>query len=97
MTFREAVARLDDLDPHLTIYAENGADADATSEAVIALDPEDGSVPAEADGMKYVLEVIEAQEVTQVWQEWRDGREPTLDQRCEAILHYAKHDTYLPA
>jgi hypothetical protein len=35
-------------------------------------------------------------EVLQVWTRWRDGRTPTDDEACEAVVHYAEHDAYLP-
>ena len=96
MTLRELVERLDELDDGLTLYAKGGIGAGADSPAVAAFEPEDGSVPPEAAGMSYVLEVLGALEVVEVWSEWRDGREPTTDDMLEAILHYAKNDAYLP-
>ena len=96
MTFEELIGRLDELDDELTLYASGGWRATAASPAVAALEPQDGSLPAEADGMEYLLEVAIAREVVEVWSAWRDGREPTTADKCEAILHYARHDAYLP-
>jgi hypothetical protein len=97
VTLREVIERLDELDEEHTIYAVGGPDANAESPAVAAFEPEDGSLPREADGMTYVLEVADAQEVVDVWREWREGREPTVDERVHAVLYYARNDAYLPA
>lgn len=95
MTFAELVERLDALDDDLTIYAAESWSE--TSNAVAAREPEDGSLPPEAAGMRYVLEVSIAREVIEVWSKWRGGAVPTTSERCEAILHYAENDSYLPA
>jgi hypothetical protein len=96
MTLSALIERLDGLDEDDTIYAVGGPDADGNSPAVAAFEPEDGSLPAEAEGMAYVLEVAVAREVVDVWREWRDGREPALDERVAAILYYARNDAYMP-
>lgn len=96
MTLEELLGRLEDLDGMLTIYAEGGAAATPDSRAVAEREPGDGSRPLEAHGLDYLLEVAVAQEVVAVWRAWRAGREPTAEQRCEAIAHYARDDTYLP-
>lgn len=97
MTLRELVDRLDQLDEELTLYAVGGPDASPDSPATAAREPEDGSLPPDAEAMDYLLEVADAQEVIDVWRKWRDGREPTADERCQAIVHYARNDAYLPA
>jgi hypothetical protein len=96
MTFRELVTRLEQMDDELTLYAVGGPNASPDSPAIAAREPDDGSLPAEAEGMDYVLEVADAQDVIDVWREWRDGRDPTADERCEAISYYARNDAYLP-
>ena len=95
-TLRELVGRLDELDREVTLYAEGGRDAQPDAPAVAAIEPEDGSLPPEADGLDYVLEVFIARDVLDVWSKWREGRQPTTDEACEAILHYARRDAYLP-
>ena len=99
ITLREVVAALQRTDEELTVYAAGGPDASPSSSAVVALDPDEGGVPIEAAtaGLSYVLDVAQALRVLDVWSDWRDGREPTVDEQCEAILYYAKHDAYLPA
>ena len=95
-TVADLVARLDELADDLTIYAEGGSSAGAGSRAVAVIGPEGGEfVLAEDPELHYLLEVDLAREAVQVWSAWRDGREPTLEERCEAILHYARNDAYL--
>jgi|tagenome__1003787_1003787.scaffolds.fasta_scaffold20539343_2 hypothetical protein len=96
MTLRQLIEQLDELDDALLLYAEGGVHAGPDSTAVAACEPEDGSVPPGAEGMAYVLEVDGARDVVRVWQEWRDGRVPTTDDKCDAILHYARQDAFLP-
>ncbi len=47
-------------------------------------------------GFAYLLEAGLAHEGIAVWSRWRDGAQPTGLQKCEAVLHYATHDAYLP-
>lgn len=44
----------------------------------------------------YFLEVFIAKEVLDVWKNWRNERIPTADERCEALIYYAKNDAYIP-
>lgn len=49
-----------------------------------------------ATGLDYLLEVAIARDVIATWTSWRAGKTPTPTQACEAVLHYATHDSYLP-
>lgn len=46
-------------------------------------------------GLAYLLEVELAKEVLAVWSSWRHGAEPNAQQKCQAVIHYAEHDSYL--
>ena len=98
MVLVDVVAQLLDLPGEATIYAAGGHLASLGSTAVVAFEPEDGSVPAEAEaeGLAYVLEVDEAQEVVRVWSAWRDGRIPSIEEATQAILFYAANDAFMP-
>jgi len=85
---------LDEIDDDLTIYAARPWHV--ASRAVVVNEPEDGSVPSEAAGMAYVLEVRLAREVIRVWSEWRGGATARDEDAVAAVLHYAQNDTYLP-
>jgi hypothetical protein len=91
----ELVADLPRLDDALTIYSARDREWAADSEAIAIQAPEDGSLPAEAVGFVYLLEVDQAKEVLEVWSEWRGGRTPTLAECVEAIVYYAVNDAYL--
>ncbi len=97
MTLAELLERASELDDELTVYAEGGPDATASSRAVAGVEPEDGSVPPEAEGLEYLLEAEQTKEVIEVWSEWRDGTDPSIQDRVEAVTYYAKHDAFLPA
>jgi hypothetical protein len=43
-----------------------------------------------------VLEVDIAKDVLKVWRQWRSGTTPTVPQICQASIHYAKNDAFLP-
>ena len=87
---------LDDLEDNLTVYASSHGEWQAESLAVAATEPDDGSIPPEASGMTYLLEVPLAKEAIRVWSEWRGGATPTTADRVEAVVHFAKHDAFLP-
>jgi hypothetical protein len=65
----------------------------STSATLVPEDAED-DVPS---GVRYLLEVTLAREVVEVWSNWRGGILPNVDQKCEAVIYYARNDTYLPA
>jgi hypothetical protein len=97
MTLRDVLAQLEDLDEDSTIYVDGGAEAELAARAVVDVEPEDGGIPADADGLDYLLEVSLAKEVLDVWRQWRDGRSPSVVERHEAVMYYAANDAYLPA
>jgi hypothetical protein len=94
-TLRQVVARLDELDEELIIYVEGRDNWSMSTPAVALSKMPDGDVPLERDGLRYFLEVDLAREVVEVWIEWRDGRVPTIEEACAAIIHYAENDAYL--
>ena len=92
VTLRGLIARLDEFGEDETIYADS---ATPTARAVVATEPDDGSAPV--PGLEYLLEIAAAREAIEVWQAWRPGREPTLEDKLEAVLYYAQNDAWLPA
>lgn len=65
------------------------------SQALAAIEPEDGSLPAGAEGMAYLLEVSLINDVLAAWSRHRSGTTPTLQEACNAVIHYATHDAFL--
>ena len=96
MTLIELLDNLNDMEDDLTIYATADPEWSELSEAVVCPDADEGSIPPEAQGKKYLLEVFLAKAVVDVWQKWRDGRKPSAHEKFEAIVFYAKNDAYLP-
>jgi len=95
MKLVDLLQQLDNLDEDQTIYIEEDSWS-GTSEVVVSFEPDDGSIPPEAAGKKYLLEVDLAGEVLEVWSDWRAGREPTPKDMVEAIIYYARNDAYMP-
>jgi hypothetical protein len=87
-TLLELIRALDTLPPETTLYAAKPWSP--TSEAAVADDDEPPM------GLDYLLEVDLAQQTAVVWSDWRNGARPTELERCEAVIHYAAHDAYLP-
>jgi hypothetical protein len=94
-TLGQIVARLDDLDEELIIYVVGRDNWTMSTPAMALPEMPDGDVPLERDGLHYFLEVNLAREAVEVWSAWRDGRVPTLDEACAAIIYYADNDAYL--
>ena len=95
MTLGEILDSLDALDEDLTINAPEARPLTADSPAVTAMEPDDGSMPPEAVGLSYLLEIFLAKEALEVWSNWRGSRVPTTAERVEAIAYYADNDAYL--
>jgi len=92
LTLRDVIEQLGEFGDDETIYAESPT---PTALAAVATEPADGAPPAA--GLEYLLEVVAAREAIDVRQAWRPGREPTLEDKLEAVLYYAENDAWLPA
>ena len=95
MTLREAVQRLAELDDEVTIYVQ-GAPEDWTPDSDAAVGVEDveaevESLPPEAEGRTYFLEVAVAREVLSGWASNLDHG-PTLQETVERLIYYARYD-----
>lgn len=66
------------------------------SRALLALEESPEGDEAVKSGFVYLLDVFEVRDVLEVWSEWRHGVSPSEEQKCEAVIHYATHDAYLP-
>ena len=84
MLLAEVIERLQDLGQTATIYAQKPWTAG--SRCVVAVEPEDGSLPAEARGLDYFLEVDLALEARTVG---------TAGTSIDRVIYYATHDAYL--
>jgi hypothetical protein len=86
------IDKIGEFDDDLVVYAPAGAQVSAGT-PVYLVDEENEDPPA---GTEYVLELSLMQDVIRVWSKWRNGAVPTIPQACEAVLHYAKYDAFLP-
>jgi hypothetical protein len=95
MTLREAIQRLAEFDNDATIYVQ-GVPESWTPESDAGVGVEDveaevESLPPEADGRTYFLEVAVAKEVLSGWTGNLDHA-PTLGETVERLINYARYD-----
>jgi hypothetical protein len=89
----QIIGAMEEFGDELIVYAPAGVRV-LPETPVYLVDEENGEPPA---GTVYVLGLILVKEVLRVWSAWRNGAKPSIAQACEAVLHYAKYDAYLPA
>lgn len=92
-TLADILRDIGDLDGDWTIFAEEPWHADSSAECV------DGTAlvePATVGEKVYFLEVDLARDVLAVWRDWRQGREPSLPEFVQAVIHYAEQDAFIP-
>jgi hypothetical protein len=92
MNLQDAVRDLASLPRKATIYVARGENVVSSSTPALLV-MSDEEPPAD---WRYLLEVLIAREVVEVWSAWRDGRAPSVEQACEAIVYYAENDAYQP-
>ncbi len=96
MILKEIVNRLDEFDDETYIFTQM-PDPTGESKAILVpfrkIDDERVDLPFE---MIYLLEVEIAKDVIKAWSFMRDGRIPSLEEKVQAIIFYAKNDAYLP-
>ncbi len=97
MKLLDLINRIDEFDNDSVIFVPINTRPEENTEVlvrkIIIIDEPPGIQTP--DGMQYLLEVELAKEVIQVWKDWRNGKEPTLQEKYQAVLYYAKHDAYL--
>src|SRR4051794_14961302 len=95
VTLREAMNRLDEFAGNTTLYIEGDrSEWHAESDTAVGVEDVEAaieSLPPEAEGRSYFLEVAIAREVLSGW-EANLGRKPTLDEKVERIIYYARFD-----
>ena len=91
MTIEDTTRRLGEFDESHTIYAARPWQS--SSLAVVAPEPDDGSVPVEAQRQScgYFLEVSIASEFLTDWRASL-GREPSVAEACGRLIQYAEND-----
>jgi hypothetical protein len=91
MTLADVLGSLDSFDAEDTIYAAEPWGKE--SKAIVTRELDTGGVPeeAQAQGMKYFLEIFIARELLEDWKPTL-AKEPTRDIICERLIHYAIYD-----
>jgi hypothetical protein len=91
MTLADAVREIKQLDREMTIYAR--PPWQPTSIAVVASEPNDGSLPSEAEkhGCVYFLEVFIAADFLEDWQS-TPAKRPSPEESCSRLINYAEND-----
>jgi len=93
---RNVVADLGSLTDEDFICAENGPSWTPDSPAYVIRIPQYADLREIGPVPDYFLEVFVARDVLQNWSALRQGRHPTIEEMCEALIYYAKYDSYLP-
>jgi hypothetical protein len=93
MNLGDLLETVDHLAEDATVFARPPWSCE--TEAIAAVEGDANAVAATDTGMIYLLEVALIRDVLETWSEWRDGRVPSRDERCDAVIHYATHDAYL--
>jgi hypothetical protein len=94
MTLADVIRQIDQLDDGLCIYATPRWRAD--SPALVAPEPRDGGLPAEAKGMTYLIGLRQARRAIAARSAWHPEQELDLQDRCKAVIYYAVYDAPEP-
>jgi hypothetical protein len=95
MKLREVIDNLEQFDDDLVVFVSTESVWNPDSEAVLIPSPNLAERTGQLPRFSYFLEVEIAKDVLDVWRKWRNNREPTGEERLEAVLFYAENDTYL--
>ena len=96
MTLGEVLARIDEFDDDLIVYAARAPEWTIGSRAVVTeLPDEDDGHPEEAEGLALLLGVGDAKTVIDGVRE-QLGSEPSAELKCRAVVYYYENDAYMP-
>ena len=91
MTLYDIIIQLDSFDDESTIYVKHPWEPE--SEAVVAIESDDGSAPTEAEKInaKYFLEIFLVREFLEGWLSNSNDHPTELD-KCLRLISYAEND-----
>lgn len=90
MNLGEILDHIEQFDDEMIIYAVKPWSKDSDAQAA----EDDGSTVLSGD-FEYLLDIDTILDVIEAWSIHRDGAIPTAAERCEAVLYYEAHDSYL--
>lgn len=91
MTLYDIIIQLDSFDDESTIYVKHPWEPE--SEAVVAIESDDGSAPTEAEKInaQYFLEIFLVREFLEGWLSNSNDHPTELD-KCLRLISYAEND-----
>lgn len=95
-SLREITEQIESLTDEDFICAPGKPNWTAESPAYVIRIPEFTDLRSLGPISDYFLEVFTARDVLKNWSVLRDGKQPTLDERCQALIYYAQHDANVP-
>jgi hypothetical protein len=90
MNLIDVIGDLENTDDSMTICAARTPRWSEFSE--VELCPSDAV--RRAARLQYFLEVSVAKDVLRAWSFARNGQNPTLSEKCKALIYYAENDAY---
>ena len=88
MNLHDVISKIDEFDEDQTIYLRRPWAQD--SPAMVAFEPDDGGLPAEAEehGLGYFVEVAIARDIIEELEE-SHSTPPAVSEQCERLIQYA--------
>jgi len=101
-TLFELIQRLEEFDDSersypLVIYAQQGANAERKSPALVCPRNEEGGRICPLDSsLSVVVSVQQTSEAIDIWSSWRRGLTPSPEERFRTVMFFALHGAFLP-
>ena len=87
MKLIHVISNINSFDEAETIYVQKPWNVH--SDSIVIQEPEDGSIPIQAQGKDYFLEVFLVKEFLE---DWLEGKTKKADEICSRIIQYATDD-----
>lgn len=92
-TLREVIDKIDGLADHLVVYIP--ADQALSADTLVLV--QDYAGPGRApSGMKSMMLVEDIKTTLDAWRRYHPGREPSPEEKVEAVIYFHLNDAYLP-
>ena len=102
MKLFEVIQKIDTFDEEATIFVQviDGTYHPKSEAAVIEMNDDELEMKTcevanlRCPGKSYFLDVFTVLEVIEDWVSNHSGRQPSIEQACQCLIHYAEHDAY---